>query len=134
MPLASWAYFWLIAPIYYVGRYDTIVLPVFLIVFAIGLERILRMDRRVGTVAMMLVVGLAGVSCSTAFGQPFSGEPEDVMAAQYLAAHAAPGDPIVTTELREPVVAYYLDRAAHHRELGSFPSEIGKHPGWSSPA
>ncbi len=132
--LASWAYSWLITPVYHVGRYDTIVLPVFLIIFAIGLENILRMSRGMGIVAMTLVVGLAVLSCSTAFGEPFSSEPEDVMAAQYLAVHAAPADPIVITELREPVVAYYLDRLAHHRELVSFPLEIGQHPGWSSPA
>jgi mannosyltransferase len=132
--LAAWLYSWFVAPIYYVGRYDTIVLPVFLIVFAAGLDALLRVSRAAGTLALTLAVVLAVVSDSVFFGAPFSAEQEDVMAAEYLAGHAAPDDPIVTTGLRQPVVAYYLDRSANHRDLISFPSEVGRHPGWWSPA
>jgi hypothetical protein len=132
--LGSWLYSFLRAPVYYVGRYDTIVLPIFLIIFAIGLDKILRAHRWAGGAVAALVVGLAVVSSLPAFGAPFSAEPEDVMAAQYLAQEAAPADPIVSTALRRPLVSYYLERAGHHAEFTPFPFEMRDHPCWSSPA
>jgi mannosyltransferase len=130
--LGAWVYSWLREPLYLVGRYDTIVLPVFLILFAAGLDRIIRAAPWVGGILAAAVVVLAAVSSSFALGAPAVADQEDVMAAQYLARQAAPGDPIVSTDYRRPVVDYYLDRSGHHAEFTSFPRDNRDHPCWYS--
>jgi len=128
----AWLYSWLSQPIYYVGRYDTMVLPVFLILCAIGLETIMQWRPWLGGLFAAMVVVLAGVSSWPALGPPLDSDVEDVTAAELLAQQASPADPIVFTGYRRPVVAYYLDRAGHHATLRSFPPEVGDHPGWYS--
>jgi hypothetical protein len=131
--LGAWLYSSLGEPLYLVGRYDTMVLPVFLILFAAGLDKmIIRTGPWVGGSLVAVVVILAAVSSSLAVGAPAAADEEDVMAAQFLARQAAPGDPIVSTDLRRPVVDYYLDRAGHHSEFISFPFENRDHPCWHS--
>ena len=40
--IGAWCYSWLSVPLYLPGRYDTMVLPIFLVLFAVGLDRIWR--------------------------------------------------------------------------------------------
>jgi 4-amino-4-deoxy-L-arabinose transferase-like glycosyltransferase len=130
--VGAWLYSWLVQPIYYVGRYDTVVLPVFLILFAIGLDQTTRVRPWLGGALVLLVVALAGVSSWPAFGPPLDSEVEDVMAASLLVQQASPADPIVLTGTRRPVLEYYLERSRHAATLVSFPAEIADHPGWYS--
>ena len=67
-------------------------------------------------------------------GQPYiaRGTVKDLGSAQYLAAHASPGDPIVVMGYRRSVTAYYLDRVRRPYTLRSFPAELAEHPGWFS--
>jgi hypothetical protein len=115
-----------------VGRYDTIVLPLFLVLIAVGLDNALRLRVWFGAALGASVLGLAAVSSSTALATDSVADP-DVAAAQYLNSRADSNDEIVTTGLRRAVVAFYMDRAGHHREFRSFPYEISEHPGWHSP-
>jgi 4-amino-4-deoxy-L-arabinose transferase-like glycosyltransferase len=128
----AWLYSSLFQPIYYVGRYDTMVLPVFLILFAIGLDETMRLRLWLGGALVLMVVVLAGVSSWPAFGPSLDSDVEDVMAASILVQQASPADPIVVTGTRRPVLEYYLDRSGHTATLVSFPPEIADHPGWYS--
>ena len=131
--LGAWLYSALRQPLYIVGRYDTIVLPIFLILLAVGLDTIVSVTPWVGGMFAMALLGLAATSLSTTFDVPFVADQQDIMAAEELAHDAKPSDPIIATGYRELVVAYYLDRAGHHTALMSFPFELGEHPGWMSP-
>ena len=129
--VGAWLYSWFRQPLYLVGRYDTIVLPIFLILFAIGLEKLLRRRPWIGGIVATVVVGLAAVSLSTAFRTP-ADMTRDAMAAEQLALNAKAGDLIVATGLRRPVISYYLDRKGNRASMSSFPAELEEHPGWRS--
>jgi hypothetical protein len=85
----------------------------------------------VGWLTAGTVVGFGVVALATTQAQSVP-DGEDVLAARYLAAAAAPADRIVSTGMRRAIVVYYLDRAGRHAELSSFPPEIDGHPGWYS--
>jgi 4-amino-4-deoxy-L-arabinose transferase-like glycosyltransferase len=131
--LAAWLYSLFVQPLYVVGRYDTMVLPVFLILMATGLENVFRLRRWLG---ILVCVVLAGFSAATFLAAASGTTPppfqEDRMAAAHIASHAAPSDVVVTTGYRRAVVAYYLDRAGHAADVLSFPAEVSNHPGWYS--
>jgi 4-amino-4-deoxy-L-arabinose transferase-like glycosyltransferase len=131
--LGAWAYSLLGQPLYLVGRYDTIVLPVFLVLLAVGIDRTFDTRSWIGWAVVAGVVGLAGVSLSPALAVTLP-DTEDVLAARYLITAAAPDDRIVSTGDRRAIVSYYLDRAGHRARLTSFPAEVGGHPGWYSGA
>ncbi len=133
IPLTTaWAYSLWVAPVYLVGRYDTIVLPVFLILIAGGLDRLFRVSRWMGGAELVIALAVAVVSSWPALGVSIVPDADDVEAARDLTARAAPGDPIVYTGYRGPVVAYYLSRAGHAATLSPFPTELGEHPCWFS--
>jgi 4-amino-4-deoxy-L-arabinose transferase-like glycosyltransferase len=134
LPLAgAWAYSAIRQPLYVVGRYDTIVLPAFLILIAVGLDRLL--VRR----WLWLGVPVAGaIACLTVFwfgaaarNTQFLGD-RDRQAAEYVSARAKPGEVIVATGLRLAAVQYYLDRAGLKVTVLSFPSALAEHPGYFS--
>jgi hypothetical protein len=129
---AVWLYSWVREPVYLVGRYDTFVLPIYLILFAVGLDKIMRVRPWLGGIVVTVVLGLAATSLLTWYRVPSTAD-RDVMAAEELARDARPGDLIVATGYRQAVVAYYLDRAGHHAALSAFPFELERHPGWVSP-
>lgn len=134
LPLAgAWLASFFLEPLYLVGRYDTIVLPVFLVVFAAGLERLTRAKGVAGwtAVALTAILGVLTHATSLVGAAPVDA---DVAAARHLAREAGPADLVVATGLRRPVVAYYLDRAGHLLPVASYPTEVGAHPGWYSAA
>jgi hypothetical protein len=131
LPLcAAWLYSALVQPVYLVGRYDTIVLPAFLILMGVGLDRLLRARWWIGAPVVVVVLWLgvtwfAAVARNTTYV-----DTDERLAAAFIAEHAKASDPIVTTGFRRAVFAYYLDRAAHPAMIFSFPSEVAEHPGW----
>jgi hypothetical protein len=128
-------YSWLRVPLYLVGRYDTVVLPVCLMLIAVGLEALLRRFAATGWLTGAVLAGLAVASSLPAlgFGHPVAlAQMAEVSPAEFLAGAAQTDDLIVTTGLRRAVVAYYLDRAHHAADVRSFPAEISDHPGWYS--
>ena len=130
--LAAWLYSSLRQPVYFVGRYDTIVLPAFLILAAMGLDELLRLRWWIGASACVTVLALSSLSFVVVERIAVFPNEEDRRAAEHIAREAQPSDPIVTTGLRRAVFAYYLDRAAHSSALTSFPPEVAEHPGWYS--
>jgi 4-amino-4-deoxy-L-arabinose transferase-like glycosyltransferase len=134
LPLsAAWLYSALRQPLYLVGRYDTIVLPAFLILIGVGLERLLRTRWWVGAPVVVAVAWLSVTWFNAAADNTILLGRDERLAAEYIARTASPSDPIVTTSFRRAVFSYYLDRAAHPAELFSFPSEIAQHPGYYNP-
>jgi len=126
------AYSQLIDPIYLPGRYDTVALPAFLLLYAVGLERLSRIHRRLW-VGPMLVIGVAALalmSNSTAFRAPAE-SPYD-SAAEVLAERAEVGDLVVATGYGRCPFEYALDRSGLELEIASFPAELARHPGWYS--
>jgi 4-amino-4-deoxy-L-arabinose transferase-like glycosyltransferase len=131
MPLAAlWAWSFVRQPIYLVGRYDTIVLPAFLLLFAAGLDRTLQANRWLGCAVAVFVAGFSVAAVHAELR--FPGTDSDASAAEQLVRVAEPGDQIVATGYRRAVVEYYLSRAGRHPTLWSFPFELASHPGWSS--
>jgi hypothetical protein len=128
--IAAWIYSLVRTPIYLVGRYDTIVLPVFLMLLGVGLDNAFRARAWLG---VTMTLGLAAISSSTTFAADVVEEPDEVLAAEYLNLHAVSSDEIVATGQRQAIVAFYMDRAGHHRSFRSFPFETSDHPGWYSP-
>ena len=131
--VGAWLTSLLFVPMYVVGRYDTIVLPVFLIVFAVGLDCVHRWRPIAGWAALALTAALGILTHWTTLSGPV---PDDMgrIAAYHLASEAAVSDPIIATGYRRLVVAYYLDRLDHRMEIRSYPPEVGQHPGWFSVA
>jgi uncharacterized membrane protein len=134
LPLfGAWLYSQLGQPLYVVGRYDTIVLPVFLILMAVGLDNVLRIRWWLGVPICVVLLGFSMASfVSAVSGTTLPPSEEDRVAATHIAAQAAPTDLIVTTGYRRAVLAYYLDRAGHPANVLSFPAETANHPGWYS--
>lgn len=134
LPLVGmWSFSLVAEPLYLVGRYDTIVLPIFLVVLAEGLEGLLSWRPTVGWGCVGAIAALAALTHATSLGQTVPDDP-DVEAARVLSRQGGMGEPVVATGLRRPVVEYYLDRAHHPMSLLSYPAEVGEHPGWHSPA
>lgn len=131
--LAAWLYSVFVRPLYLAGRYDTIVLPVFIALMAVGLDRTLQLRRWFGALVSAAIVALACFSWSTSLGPDVVADPLDVAAGQTIARVAKPDDRIVSTFLRQSVVAYYARRGGFRGAISSFPSEISEHPGWYSP-
>ena len=128
---AAWVWSSLREPIYLVGRYDTIVLPAFLMLLAAGLDRAWSANRWVGATATAVIV-LGGAS-AVATAVAHTGEADaDARAAQRLVREAGAGDHVVVTGLRRSVVEYYLAQAGRTPVLRSYPEELGQHPGWES--
>jgi hypothetical protein len=119
-------------PIYLPGRYDTIVLPVCLMLMAVGLDRLVRVRWWMGSGVAVVLLWLAALSWSPAMGPTVVPDPLNRAAGEELARVAAPGDLVVSTSLRQSVAAYYAYRGGFLGTVTSFPSEITQHPGWYS--
>jgi 4-amino-4-deoxy-L-arabinose transferase-like glycosyltransferase len=132
-PLAAvWVYSMVRQPLYLPGRYDTIVLPVFLMLLAIGLDRLWDLHRWAGAVCAATVLVLAGLSWAPIFGPVLDAAEADHHAGLLLGERAAAGDRVVTFNLRTPVTAYYAARSGFAGAIHAFPSEVDAHPGWYS--
>ena len=128
--LAAWSFSFLRQPVYLPGRYDTIVLPIFLMVTAIGLDRLFTASRSAGWCCLAVGLSLAG---NWYWGILATSEYVDTaerLAAAHLSQAAAPMDPVVVVGFRRAVFEYYLDRAGRSLDLSSFPSEQAEHPAW----
>jgi hypothetical protein len=132
--LGAWLYSAFGRPLYLPGRYDTIVLPVFLMLLAIGVDKVMTLKPLLGGAVTAAIVALAGLSLFPALGAPVVDDPLDLAAGQVLAQVAAADDRIISTSLRQQVTAYYAQRAGFRGRLASFPSEITQHSGWYSAA
>jgi mannosyltransferase len=134
LPLfAAWAYSWVSIPLYLPGRYDTIVLPIFLVLFAVGIDRAWRWKPLAGATAGLIVLVLAAATLSSTLDPSRVSISLDVTAGRRLARVAAPGDRVVATALRQQVTWYYAAQAGFRGTIETFPSEVGEHPGWESP-
>lgn len=119
-----------IDPIYLPGRYDTIALPAFALLYASSLERVARTPAGWPVVAAVAVFAVA--SNWNAFAPPAASR--DRSAALHIAERASADDLVVTTGYRRCITAYYLRRAGSPVEIASFPSAMARHPGWYSAA
>ena len=133
--LGAWLYSYARQPLYLPGRYDTIVLPPFLMLLAIGLDRLAAWRSRApAVIAAVMVLGLATLSWTPVFGPVADGDPQDCHAAAKLAKEAGPGDRVVALGMRQAVTAYYAAREGFTGTITSFPTEVTQHPGWYSAA
>lgn len=130
--VAAWAYSAVRQPLYLPGRYDTIVLPLFLMVLAVGFDRLITIRGWLASIAAVCVLVLAALSWAPELGPTMTPDPEDRLAGLDLAREAASGDVVVSLALRETVTAYYASRAGFRGAIISFPSEVTQHPGWYS--
>jgi 4-amino-4-deoxy-L-arabinose transferase-like glycosyltransferase len=130
--VGAWIYSVAAEPLYLVGRYDTMVLPAFLILLAIGLDRIFDWRAWLGAGIAAALTGLAALSLSTAMGPPEVTDTLDIMAGQVLGRDAAPRDLVVSTGSRQAVTAYYAERGGYRGAFTAFPAEMAEHPGWFS--
>jgi mannosyltransferase len=130
--LAAWIYSLVRQPLYLPGRYDTIALPPFLMLLAVGLDRLGEIRRWAGVAAASLLVVLAALSWAPVFGPEQDSDWKDHAAGVALARRGQASDKVVSLRLRKPVTAYYAARGGFAGEITSFPSEVDAHPGWYS--
>lgn len=130
--IAAWTWSVLAQPLYLPGRYDTVVLPVFLILLGIGFDRLFRFSRAGVLVAVVVLGYLAVLSWIPALGPTVAPDPVDQAAGLDLGRDARPGDVVVSTSLRGAVTEYYATRAGFVGAFTTFPSETNQHPGWYS--
>lgn len=135
LPLVgAWCYSWLSVPLYLPGRYDTIVLPIFLVLFAVGLDRIWRWRALAGGVLTGGVAILAVLGLSSTLDPAAVPVTRDVAAGHTLARVATETDRVVAAGLRQQVTWYYARRSGFRGTIRTFPTEVDGHPGWESPA
>jgi hypothetical protein len=133
LPLVgAWSYSLLSAPLYLPGRYDTIVLPMFIVLFAVGLDRVWRWRALAGAAVGLGLLVLAAATLPAALDRKAVPVSLDVSAGRTLARVAAPGDRVVATALRRQITGYYAARSGFHGTIETFPSEVSDHPGWES--
>jgi 4-amino-4-deoxy-L-arabinose transferase-like glycosyltransferase len=114
-----------VSPVYLVGRYDVIVLPLFVLVCAEGLDRMRRPTRVLGLAAMLALATLA-------LGAYFQRPPVRALAARaaFLAHAADPGDVVICTGFTRNTLEYYVRRAGGRQPFFSFPRSFDEHRGW----
>ncbi len=131
--VSAWVYSLLYVPLYLPGRYDTIVLPLFLVLFAVGIDRIWRWQRWAGSLIAIGAFALATMGSFSTLDPSAVPVSLDVHAGRTLARVAAPGDRVIATALRGQVTLYYAARSGFHGTIQTYPSEVNDHPGWESP-
>lgn len=126
-PLAGALYSGLVRPIYLLGRYEILVLPVTLAVACGSLAR-LALGRRAAIVVAVWAIALASVSLrfTSAIERRF---PEPMMASALL-PRLRPGDRVVFCGLYRAAMEYHLRRGGASFAPASFPPEAGDHLGW----
>lgn len=126
-PAAAALYTGLVRPIYLLGRYEILVLPVTIAVACASLSETVR-GRRVAIIVAVWATALAGISLryTSAIERRF---PEPIMASALL-PRLRPGDPVVFCGLYRAATEYHLRRAGAEFAPASFPPEAGDHLGW----
>jgi len=128
LPPAAAALFTALArPIYLLGRYEILILPVALAAAGAAVTRMFRGPRLVILVTIW-VLALSGLSVRYTSGvhRRF---PEPIMAA-VLSPNLLPGDRVVFCGLYRAAMEYHLRRAGGTFEPASFPPEAASHLGW----
>jgi 4-amino-4-deoxy-L-arabinose transferase-like glycosyltransferase len=130
--LLTYAYSFLMSPLYLVGRYDTIALPAFLILLAMGIDKVWTARPHLGP-ALLLVLFVLLQSPYALLLDP--AKPQSSLAvgtADYLIPRVRPDDVIIATEYRYAPTTYYLRRGGCTTPVYTFPEEVADHPGWYS--
>lgn len=134
--LITQAYSFLRQPIYLVGRYDIIALPPFLILYALGLEKLLRRPFTGVGVLVIVVVGVLTAVHLNAASRPlpdliYNREWHEL--AKYLQNQVKPDEPIVFVGDCRSVVEYQLHRTRRPFTLISYPDVLSEIPGSFDP-
>jgi mannosyltransferase len=124
---AATAYSALVRPIYLLGRYEILVLPILVALVAGAATDLLRGGRLAGVITIW-VLGLSALSFSytSRVQRRF---PERDMALR-LAPELRDGDRVVFTGLYRAAMEYYLRRSGARFEAASFPPDVADHLGW----
>ena len=128
VPLLSAALYTALArPIYLLGRYEVLVLPVLLAIVGGTVAEVFR-GPRLGIVVVAWVLALGGLSLQYTAGvqRRF---PEPLMAAT-LAPNLRPGDRVVFCGLYRAAMEYHLRQARGSFVAASFPPDAASHLGW----
>jgi mannosyltransferase len=124
-------------PFYLVGRYELLAYPAWLVLWALGIDVLLRPRLRpsarvtVTALAMMATLAaLAAVSLPYLHQQPRPWYHREVAT---LLAAAPPGDALIATGLVRAPLEYQLRRLGDRHTLASYPPDLAVHPGWYDP-
>jgi hypothetical protein len=128
MPLAT-AVVWqsLGQPIYFLGRYEVMVLPLLIAVLSGGAALVLG-GNRLTIVAAIWCLGLAALAWDYGSGTRRK-YPEPAMV-RVLPGVVRPSDRVVFTGLFRATGEYYLRRAGVTYQPASFPPDVAQHLGW----
>ena len=116
---------WVVTPNYVPGRSDQMVFPFFVLLVAVGLSAIRPTFLRYAVLAVLLAS--SAVSLRAYYNSELP--PSDRALAQAIAAHAAPGDAVLTTSLTRAPVEYYLGRNRTSVRFFSYPRSTALHLG-----
>lgn len=134
--LLTQAYSYLRWPIYLIGRYDVISLPPFLILYAMGLDKLLRKPfLGAGLLAGFFTIVLNTVTLvsSITAESEYMYNPKYMHITEHLLEHADEDEPIVFIGDCRPVIDYYLHRSRRPFNLISFPKVLAEVPGSFDP-
>jgi hypothetical protein len=114
-----------VTPNYVPGRSDQMVFPFFVLLVAAGLSVIRPAVLRYAVFTVLLAFSAVGLRNYYNSELP----PSDRALAQAIAAHAAPGDAVLTTSLTRASVEYYLGRGRASVRFFSYPRSTALHLG-----
>ncbi len=114
-------------PVYLLGRYEILVLPLWLALVAASASTLLSGRLWFGLLALWTLALAIGSYRFTGSIERF--DLTRTMARE-VAARLRPGDRVVFTWLYRPGMEYYLRRAGGHHEFASFPPDAARHQGW----
>jgi len=128
IPLAAAAaYSGLVRPIYLLGRYEIMVLPLFLALVAACAASLVRGGALAGLVALWtLMLAILSLGYAGRIERRF---PEEGLAGR-LAPALRDGDLVVFTGLYRAAMEYYLMRSGAPFRAASFPPDVARHLGW----
>jgi len=126
-PVAAALFTALARPIYLLGRYEILILPVAIAAAGVAVAKMFR-GRRLSLLVAIWVLALAGLSVRYTAGvhRRF---PEPIMTG-VLAPKLRPGDHIVFCGLYRAAMEYHLRQRGATFEPASFPAEAANHLGW----
>lgn len=116
-----------ITPVYFSGRYDLMVFPVWALLVAAGLTAVkpLILQRVIGLTA----IGLTLWPLSLYLRAVAHDAPRNDIA-DLIVKQGKEGDVVILTGLSRPPIQYYLDKVGQRVIMHSYPRELGQHIGW----
>jgi hypothetical protein len=120
-------------PIYIPGRYDIIALPPFLVLFSVGLEKLLRdgWTRRLGYAALagsVLVSLWTGITMGSSAPQSLNRHRDSIVIRE-LANRCSADDLVICVGYRYLTAQYAARRFGLQPELVTFPRDVPERPG-----